>query len=169
MVLCSGEVDRPVAGRKSRESVCRFDKKRILVPTDFSEGSRQALECALGLARAFGCNVVLLNVEDRRTLASASQFDELQEEVMRAIKEEFDSFIAGLPAQDVEVERVIGASVGDPTHEIVRRAREVDLVVIPAPSGSRLGQTLLDSVVERVIRRAPCPVLCVRPAVAQQG
>ena len=162
MVLCSGEVGGPVPGRKSRESFCRFDHERILVLTDFSECSRYALEWAVGFARSFGCSIVLLDVEDCRTLASASQFDELQEEVMREIDEEFDSLVADLPADGVPVERVVRATVGDPTDEIVRQAHEADLVVIPAPSGSRLGQSLLDKIAEKIIQRAPCPVLCVK-------
>ena len=160
MVLCSGEVSHPAPGGKFQEGVCRFDKKRILVPTDFSKCSRYALEWALCFARSFGCAVVLLDVEDRRTLASASQFEEVQEEVMREIDEEFDAFAADLPVEGIPVERVIGSALGDPTDEILRRARETDLIVIPSPRGIGLSQTLLERIAEKVIQNAPCPVLC---------
>jgi universal stress protein A len=36
--------------------------RHLLVPTDFSEGSKQALEYALGLAQTFGAKLTLLHV-----------------------------------------------------------------------------------------------------------
>jgi nucleotide-binding universal stress UspA family protein len=36
--------------------------RHLLAPTDFSEGSKQALEYALGLAQTFGAKLTLLHV-----------------------------------------------------------------------------------------------------------
>ena len=54
---------------------------------------------------------------------------------------------------------------GVPFLEIVRYAKEheIDLIVLATHGRSALAQVLLGSVAERVVRKAPCPVLTVRP------
>ena len=53
---------------------------------------------------------------------------------------------------------------GDPGHEIVKYAEEIDADLIVIPSHGRTGLTrlLIGSVAERVVRLAHCPVLVLR-------
>ena len=55
--------------------------------------------------------------------------------------------------------------LGRPYVEIVRYARKVsaDLIVIGTHGRSGLSHVLLGSVTEKVVRKASCPVLTVRP------
>lgn len=84
---------------------------------------------------------------------------ELQEASQKALDE--------LPDPDwvdgVSVVREI--RVGTPFVEIVRYAKssDVDLIVIGTHGRSGLAHVLLGSTAERVVRKAPCPVLSVRP------
>ena len=57
-----------------------------------------------------------------------------------------------------------------PTLEIVRLAAEerADMIVMGTQGRTGLDRLLLGSVAERVIRRAPCPVLTVRPDTDEQ-
>jgi nucleotide-binding universal stress UspA family protein len=59
---------------------------------------------------------------------------------------------------------VIATIVGSPFYEIVRYATEqqIDLIVIGTHGRGPLGHMLLGSVAEKVVRKAPCPVLTVR-------
>ena len=54
--------------------------------------------------------------------------------------------------------------MGHPFVEIIRYAREqdVDCIVLGTHGRSGLSHLLLGSVAERVVRKAPCPVLTVR-------
>jgi len=54
--------------------------------------------------------------------------------------------------------------VGHPFVEVVRYAREesIDLIVMGTHGRGAVGHLLLGSVAERVVRKAPCPVLTVR-------
>ena len=56
-------------------------------------------------------------------------------------------------------------AAGEPWHEIVQTASHVsaDLVIMGTHGRSGLKRLLVGSVAETVVRRAPCPVLVVRP------
>lgn len=63
------------------------------------------------------------------------------------------------------VERVIHKTVvGRPFLEIIRYAKEqqIDLIVLGTHGRGVLSHVLIGSVTERVVRKAPCPVLTVR-------
>ena len=53
---------------------------------------------------------------------------------------------------------------GDAGHEILETAKEeaVDLIVIATHGRSGLTHAILGSTAQKVVRRAPCPVLVVR-------
>ena len=54
--------------------------------------------------------------------------------------------------------------LGHPVMEILRYAKEnaIDLIVMGTHGRGPLGHVVLGSVAERVVRKAPCPVLTVR-------
>jgi nucleotide-binding universal stress UspA family protein len=54
---------------------------------------------------------------------------------------------------------------GKPFVEIIRAAQEIkaDLIVMASHGHSRLAEILLGSTTDRVVQRAPCSVLVVRP------
>lgn len=137
--------------------------RRILVPTDFSKASRAAYPLAAALARKWGAGLVLLNVVD----------------VMPLITLEGGMVPVGLPDFEgqararmrIETRRLEGARVrtrvvpGTPDVEIVREARKLkcDLVVMSTHGRRGFARWILGSVAERVLRRAACPVLVVKP------
>jgi nucleotide-binding universal stress UspA family protein len=59
-------------------------------------------------------------------------------------------------------------AVGEPAAEIVAHARDnaIDLVVVGTHGRTGLTHAIMGSVAERVVRKAPCPVLTVRPPKA---
>jgi nucleotide-binding universal stress UspA family protein len=73
----------------------------------------------------------------------------------------------------LEAERLVGAArvtaekgVGEPAAEIVSFAKDraVDLLVLGTHGRTGLEHALMGSIAERVVRRARCPVLTVRPS-----
>jgi len=139
--------------------------KRILVPTDFSDYSKQAIAYACELARRFAAELQLLHVATPPALPMpyvgtvSDQTFHPEETAKKALEElddpEFD--------QVSRIDRVV--RVGTPFVEIVRYAKEndIDLIVMGTHGRTGLVHALIGSVAERVVRKAPCPVLTVRP------
>lgn len=145
------------------------DWKRICCPIDFSDASRAAMDVAADLARRGGADLVLLHAypipgytfPDGSVVASPKMMQELAEQAQRHL-EEWQSAAASVAGEGrVTVEKV----VGEPAAEIVSfaKAKGVDLLVLGTHGRSGLEHALMGSIAERVVRKAPCPVLTVRP------
>ncbi len=144
------------------------DWKRICCPIDFSDASRAAMEVAADLARRTGAELVLLHAypipgytfPDGSVVASPKMMQDLADQAERHLEE-----------WRIEAARIAGGrvtthkAVGEPAAEIVSFARSAgsDLVVVGTHGRTGLEHALMGSVAERVVRRAHCPVLTVRP------
>ncbi len=140
--------------------------KTILVPSDFSECSEAALRYALELARRFDARVHLLHVvQDPLTQPWAAEgfslpLFEIVDDWHAQARERLKAVV---PAADCD--RVtIAAVVATPYAEILDYAarNDVDLIVMGTHGRGGVSHMLLGSIAERVVRRAPCPVLTVR-------
>ena len=145
------------------------DIKTILLTTDFSETSKEAFEPALTLAGKFGARIIVTYVEDDRqafvvpdhvavNLDLESIYAHQHETYKSNLAELIDEQLAGRAKVDFEVPR------GTPHVEIVRLAKEhdTDLIVMATHGGGFISHAILGSTTERVLRRAPCPVLVIR-------
>jgi nucleotide-binding universal stress UspA family protein len=140
--------------------------KNLLVPSDFSEYSDQALRYGLELARKFDATLYLLHiVPDPATQAFAGEFQTLppSEVVDDWVLEAQHRLAQIVPAVDRNRVR-IRVIVGSPFSEILQFAEqeEIDLIVMGTHGRGGVRHFLLGSIAERVVRRAPCPVLTVR-------
>lgn len=135
--------------------------KKILVPTDFSHLSDQAVGIATALARESGGTVILLHVEEAPVAYGAGEMyygiAEPDTEALRKMLQEIR-----LP-EGVAVERHLTA--GEPAGAIVRFAEEngVDLIVMSTHGRTGLVRLLMGSVAEEVVRQAKCLVLTLKP------
>jgi nucleotide-binding universal stress UspA family protein len=97
---------------------------------------------------------------DGSVVASPKMLQELADGAERHLEAwRRDAEVAG--AARVEAAKV----AGEPAAEIVSFAREqgVDLLVLGTHGRTGLEHALMGSIAERVVRRARCPVLTVRP------
>lgn len=142
---------------------------RILVPTDFSENAKAAVLYASELGRKFNAELHLLNVVDNidvfsmeleSVAASGLGYNavEAQEQASRLLAE-----LPGEVGHDCRIVR--STELGNPTTEVTRYAERnhIDLIVISTHGRTGLRHLLMGSVAESVVRKAPCPVLTVRP------
>lgn len=145
--------------------------KQILAPTDFSEHSDQALRSAAELARQFGAKLVLLHVVPSDILESISKahvpphpMDKVYEDLTHEVREQYARHVAPELRRAVEAEILVLPGV--PFLEIIRTARVkgVGLIVMATHGRTGLSHALVGSVTEKVVRKAPCPVLSIRPA-----
>lgn len=142
--------------------------KRILLPTDFSKLSSSATKYACELAEKFNAELHLLHVFQIQTISTPDLAMSLalpsliQESRVAAEK----SLAAFLDPKWKDGRTVVAAVVqGPPFVEIIRYAREkdIDLIVLSTHGRTGLIHALMGSVAEKVVRKAPCPVLTVRP------
>jgi nucleotide-binding universal stress UspA family protein len=145
-----------------------IDLQRILVPTDFSKFSEVALRYGLALAEKFGAELYLLHVVQDLALfvpdavAVAPPVAAPVEQFTAAAREALERVVRENKLDRLAVSREIRE--GAPFYEIIRFAREneIDLIVMGTHGHTGLAHVLLGSVTERVVRKAPCPVLTVR-------
>ena len=144
--------------------------KKILYPTDFSEYSLAALQYAVSIARQNDAELYCLHIVDMPQEEYLTQEYMVplnvphvpEDKVLRTARARMKRFEAeNLSQIDKVTSRVL---VGVPFVEIIRYAREqsIDLIVIGTHGHSALAAMLLGTVAEKVVRKAPCPVLTVR-------
>ena len=140
--------------------------KKILVPTDFSETSKKAVQYALRFAEQFGCEITLLYVVEP---ASPMVGAPLGVEPFTD-KDEFSMAEKDLAALAAE-SHTNGAHsvtslvrVGHAPNEITKAAKDVDadLIIIATHGYTSWQHLCMGSTTERVVRTAACPVLVVR-------
>ena len=149
--------------------------KHILVPTDFSETSEAAAKYGVALARAFNATLHLLHVEPRRDLQIIVERELVVEKFLsdptvgtspqNAARELLGKILTEQEERELRPEYVLRASgLGGPYVEIVRYAKErtIDLIVMGTHGRGFVAHLLMGSVAEKVVRKAPCPVLTVR-------
>lgn len=149
----------------SRASVINL--KRILVPTDFSEGARHALRYGLSFAREYKAELLLLHVVESVAAPYASDLfpvpmAEVFQELSAYARGELDKLAEEVRGKGVSARTLVVQ--GKPSLEIMRVAREetADMIVLGTHGKGVLDQALFGSTTERVVRKAPCPVLTVR-------
>ena len=144
--------------------------KNVLVTTDFSPVSETALVYGRALARTFDATLHVLHVVDdiaRLSYADASLAGfspaEMQGDLESASRKKLDNFVTKSDRRKLHARTVlrVGKSA---VKEIVEYALEatIDIIVIGATERGAFDRTLMGSVADKVLRRAPCPVLTVR-------
>ncbi|MGE0362840.1 MAG: universal stress protein [Vicinamibacterales bacterium] len=141
----------------------------ILCPTDFSEVSTKAEAYAIALAKRYEARLSLLHVDP--PMPMMAPYGEIPVDI-RLFEEqrrqaEQDLAAAGTRARDAGLGVDTALIGGYPGREILAVAREqdVDLIVLGSHGRGGVEHLLLGSVAEKVLRKAPCPVMVV-PAAA---
>ncbi|KFO68781.1 hypothetical protein ER57_01660 [Smithella sp. SCADC] len=146
-----------------------FAPKRILVPTDFSDYSDEALKQALELAKQYNAKVYLLHVaEPIRQCAGDYCLDESKvkaaedTEILQA-KEKMQKELKKFP-EFQEIEVITDIREGEPVQEILKEQNEkgVDLIVMPSHGKAGFMKRLMGLISEKVMEEAKSSVLLVR-------
>ena len=147
-----------------------FAPKRILVPTDFSVYSDNALREAVDIAKQNKAKIFLLHVVDDGIRQCAVDYcldeeafqailKESQENALDKLRQEAEK-IAGSDNVEIEYEAIRGIP-----YEVILKEQEennIDLIVIASHGKTGILKNLLGSVVDKVSKRAKCQVLLVR-------
>lgn len=144
--------------------------KTILLPTDGSEYSGKAIACALSFAKQYGAQLVALHVIDQRWEDQTRHtFTEVRQSVLKEAKERREEEARRIVGEVADGANNVGVGVetrivtGFPVEEILRVGKELqaDLIIMGTHGRTGIAHALLGSVAEKVVRRAPCPVLTI--------
>jgi nucleotide-binding universal stress UspA family protein len=144
--------------------------RRILVPLDFSPHAEAVLEWASHLAEEHASELVLLHAYHLPAEFQQLEGTYLPPEFWVRVREEaaqaLEAHAAPLRAKGIPVQTRVRE--GYPASVIEDEATQLgaDLIVIGTRGLSGLRHLLLGSIAERVVQRAPCPVLTVKPREA---
>jgi nucleotide-binding universal stress UspA family protein len=146
--------------------------QKILCPIDFSENSLEALRYAAHTALKENATVYLIHIVDSRVYDYGGPIYEPEMPAMKPVVDQAskdrlrDKLLEKVPEEiQGRVETVI--SFGVPFVEIIKAAKDydIDLIVMGTHGRSGVSHILIGSVAEKVVRKAPCPVLTVRTPV----
>ena len=143
--------------------------RKVLCPVDFSPCSDHALEYAVEFAQAYKADLELLHVVQVTTAVDAGAdmlgprlYDQVVMEMEKIGTARLNELVEKIRQKHAKVSQFIVTGVA--FVEIVRRAREqgVDMIVMGTHGRSGLSHAIIGSCAEKVVRKAPCPVLTVR-------
>jgi universal stress protein A len=137
-----------------------FRLRRILIPTDFSEASRQSVDWALALAELTQAEPILLHVIARRANRHGVNPDELLTIAMGELERwhaRLDPVAPGL----IREARVTAAETPAEGVLAFARERQCDLIVASATGVSAVRAILLGSNTRRIVRASVVPVLVI--------
>ena len=149
--------------------------KTILVPTDFSDASRQALQYACMLADASGASIEVFHaVETPYVTGGYMELygtpPDLMEQVEKAAKLELERTLTPEQVQKYHANFVL--RVGGAAREVLAYLRDnpnIDLIVMATHGRGGVARLMMGSVTDKVLRSAPCPVLTIRDFEALRG
>ncbi|HTV42086.1 MAG TPA: universal stress protein [Candidatus Sulfotelmatobacter sp.] len=153
--------------RLSKPAASPFTLKTILVPVDFSNCSKKALQYAVPFAKQFDAAIVLLHVVPHHGAIGGKSCDGdyepelesgLRDNAAQQLKELAQEFVPqGVP---VRIETCLGAEAVGIACAAKRLA--ADLIVIATHGRTGRAHALAGSVAENLVQLAPCPALVVR-------
>ena len=138
----------------------------ILVPVDFSEHADSVIEWAAHLAEEHGSRLLLLHAYHLPVEFQQVEGAYLPADFWNSVKDESKKQLAvygeQLRARGLEVEELTREGYPATVIEEAAEQLEADLIVIGSRGRSGLKHLLLGSIAERVVQKAPCPVLTVK-------
>lgn len=132
--------------------------QNILLPTDGSERSREAIDPALPIASQFDATIHALSVAEM-----VQQKDQLRADAKEEAERALDEVETQVTGENIDVTRAI--RTGMPGEEILQYVdqNDVDMIIMGTQGKTGLNRVLLGSIAEKIIRESPVPVMTVRP------
>lgn len=141
--------------------------KKVLVPIDFSDYSKSALKYAVNFAKSFNADIILIYVVEPVIYPPDFSMGQIAMPSINTewddrAKDELQKLAKSEIAEIANVKTII--KTGKPFVEIIETAKEenIDLIIIATHGHSGVEHILFGSTAEKVVRKAPCPVLTLR-------
>ena len=144
--------------------------KKVLVPIDFSDYSKAALRYAINFAKMFKAEMILVYVVEPVIYPPDFSMGQIaipsvNTEWDTKAKEELDKLAKNEIPDSIKVTNLI--KTGKPFLEVIDTATELDadIIIIATHGHTGVEHILFGSTAEKVVRKAPCPVLTLREPI----
>lgn len=141
--------------------------KNIVCPVDGSELGDKAMEEAAYLSKVSGAKLTLVHVSEKAFRSAHLLTDSKEWKVIhegwvseaRELLEKKQAKLKGEGHNNIE----LSFRDGEASNEIIAEAKEkgADLIVMASHRYSPVGKLFIGSVIDKVTKRSPCPVLWV--------
>jgi nucleotide-binding universal stress UspA family protein len=141
--------------------------KELVVPTDFSEHSLRAVDYGVEIGEKFSSHITIVYVIEPLLQAADLTWTTVDfEELNKAHKQTAEKQLAEIAEERVPKDLDCDTEIlfGKPFVEILKFAKEenADLIVMATHGRGAISHILMGSTAEKVVRKAPCPVLTVK-------
>lgn len=144
--------------------------KKILVPIDFSDYSKKALQYTVKFAEEMNAEISLVYVIEPVVYPADLSMGQMvipQSDINLSHKsaEELETFAKSEIGEKLNYKVMV--KTGKPFIEIIETAKEInaDLIIISTHGHTGVEHLLFGSTAEKVVRKAPCPVLTIREPI----
>ena len=137
--------------------------KNILLATDFSDASENALRAAVAIARCHGSKIYLLHVILPKSDYLIAELP--RSRLRRKIQQDMKTLAGRSELQEIAHETVLRVGTVWSVLSAVIHEQNIDLVVLGTHGRGGIKKLVLGSVAEEVVRKASCPVITVGPDV----
>ncbi|MCK5087176.1 MAG: universal stress protein [Melioribacteraceae bacterium] len=144
--------------------------KKILVPIDFSDYSKQALRYTVTFAKNFNAKIYMIYVIEPMIYPADFSMGQIaipssDINIDTRAKEELETLAKNEIKPEINYDILI--KTGKPFVEIIESAADldVDLIIIATHGHTGMEHLLFGSTAEKVVRKAPCPVLTLREPI----
>lgn len=144
--------------------------KNILVPIDFSDYSKNALRYAVQFAKNFNAKLFLIYVVEPMIYPADFSMGQvaipsMDADLQNRAEEELKNLANNYVEASLQSETII--KTGKPFVEINETAKEIDadLIIMATHGHTGVEHLLFGSTAEKVVRKAPCPVLTLREPI----
>lgn len=141
--------------------------KKILLPTDLSPASISAFKYAKSLAEKYGASIYILHVLENIPVLAIHALDLTLERIEKNMTENAKIQLEKIVKENLKTKNKVQIFIrkGVVDDEIVKFADEkkIDLIVMGTHGRTGIEYTLLGSIAEKIVRKAKCPVLTVKP------
>ncbi|MCF7854110.1 MAG: universal stress protein [Candidatus Pacebacteria bacterium] len=140
---------------------------KILCPVDFSVSSYHALEYAIAFAEKYKAELKVVYVMEVAAAAlSLSEVDVTDPGLLEQLQSDANDKLDQIAKETRERHEPVTQQMlyGKPFVEIITAAKDwqADVIIMGTHGRTGLEHVLIGSVAEKVVRKAPCPVLTVR-------
>ncbi len=146
--------------------------KNILVPTDFSDNSIQALEFACIVARQSNSILHIMHVIEPalQSFRSADGFHQARFDQSRLLdaEEEMRRFLSNISIKDIKI--IESINPGKPHEQILQYSykKNIDLIIIASHGWTGLTHLITGNVANKVMRYSDIPTICIKSNMLMQ-